>query len=207
VDADSSCAYHPQIDHIVSDEVPEYRYPDFEGDGERDVVEYAEARGHVGNLALGEGAGACRLRNLVFFEAARLIISKKVKPQCRKITYTAASTKECISINELTNQWSGGVKGLRELKSKGVIPQEQQSRLPNNSLSRGYSPQTLRQLLPYTFPFQIDPRDTTLLHTRLIFSPIQREGDIEQLPREHNELIESEWIVRDCGSGRGGQAG
>jgi hypothetical protein len=31
-------------------------------------------------------------------------------------TYTAASTKDCMLIWELTSQWPGGVKGLRELQ-------------------------------------------------------------------------------------------
>jgi hypothetical protein len=70
-----SMSVHAAADHIVSDEMAEYGHARLEGDGEGDVVEDAEAGGHVGDLALREGAGACWLFDLLFFEAVVLCFS------------------------------------------------------------------------------------------------------------------------------------
>lgn len=56
-------------DHVGGDEAPEDGHAPLEGDAEGDVVEDAEARREVRNLALGERALAGRLGKLLFLKS------------------------------------------------------------------------------------------------------------------------------------------
>lgn len=116
----------------------------------------------------------------------------------------AASTNDCMSIWELTNQWPGGVNGLRELQYTKMISAHAHTLNSRNgdSLPSMYSLQTLRHLFPHTLPLQIKAWHPALLYVRLVLPPVQRECDSEQLARKRREFVEGERVAR--GHGRGG---
>lgn len=52
--------------------------------------------------------------------------------------------------------------------------------------------QALGYPVAYALPRKVESRDRRLLDFRLVLSPVQRKGDVEEGAREWNELIEGE---------------
>ena len=114
----------------------------------------------------------------------------------------AASTKDCISICEVTSQCPGGVKDRLELENKFLNTLKYicggADLLPGM-----YCQQTSRKSLSCCLPFHIDARYATFLDAELIISPIQSKCNIQQFAGEYDKLVDREWVAK-CSGGRGG---
>jgi hypothetical protein len=67
--------------------------------------------------------------------------------------------------------------------------------------------QKTRHLSSNAFPSNVDARDMAILSADLTFSPEERESNVEKLPRQRCDLIQSKRVAWSIGASWCGQSG